>query len=32
MKNELDYFRKFSLVDYSVNLKKFKEYVKIIKS
>ncbi len=27
MKNELDHFRKFSIVEYSVNIKKFKEYV-----
>ncbi len=27
MKSELDYYRKFSLIDYSVNTKKFKEYV-----
>ena len=28
MKNELDHFRKYSIDDYSVNIKKFKEYVK----
>jgi hypothetical protein len=27
MKNEIDHYRKFSIADYSVNLKKFKEYV-----
>lgn len=27
MKNELDHYRKFSIADYCVNLKKFKEYV-----
>lgn len=28
MKNDIDHFRKYSIVDYSVNIKKFREYVK----
>ena len=27
MKNDLDYFRKFSLLDFRTNTKKFREYV-----
>ena len=27
MKNDIDYFRKFSLLDFRTNTKKFREYV-----
>ena len=27
MKSDLDYYRKFTLADFSVNTKKFKDYV-----
>jgi hypothetical protein len=30
MKNDLDYYHKFSIVEYSLNIKKFREYVKYL--